>query len=82
MKSMPGIDLSTQLVKFLFCIWIRIRITYVFFPFVFLDFLMVPPSCLQIAIPLICQGPTAKVTALEGSNPVSPGTDDKDCFQG
>ena len=48
---------------------------HVFFP----DFLMVPASRLQIAIPLICQGPTAKVIALEGSKPVSPRTDDKGC---
>ena len=30
MKNMPGIDLSTQLVEFVFRIWIRVRIPYVF----------------------------------------------------
>ena len=48
----------------------------------FLDFLMVSAcSRLQIAIPLICQGPTAKVTALEGSKPVSPRTDVQPLFR-
>ena len=79
MKSMPRIDLNAWLIELLFRIWIRIRILYVFFPRVFSDFLMVPASRLQIAIPLIYQGPTAKVAAPEGSKTVSPRTDDKHC---
>ena len=80
---MPEIDLSTRLVEFVFRIWIGIRIPYVIFQCVFLDFLMVPATSRpQIDILLICQGPMAKATALESPKPVSPRTDDKDHFHG
>jgi len=54
-----------------------------FFSVFFLDFLMVPATSRpQIDILLICQGPMAKVTALESPKPVSPRTDDKDRSHG